>query len=374
MRLFIVSDILPYRRVLIALALLLVCLLLSACTVKDDPEAMFDNYLYRLGNSLQLDTFDDIDFREQVEYALAGLPRYPKGDLLRYEITRETISLLAFLRLSRCELQRHIGARNSSLGRVMGSTQQLYYDITFIVLAKRCIALLEHDGVDVPDDQDLVRLRSVLQMKQGDLSERFWNATFASAEFKTLFSLGAKPLTHSQAKETIDTLNDALLTLIKFNEQLPALLVAESPVDVSYLEQSYALIGASKRLGQLRLSMRLISVYLSFADQLLQQRIAHKPLCYQRSPSRQFTIVNTVFTRYYIGEVQPYLSKIHQQSRKLLLSLEQLQAPQQTTTAFANFWQAVYLSEAGEWQHFQDAIAVHTQHWQSLLRQCGRLP
>jgi hypothetical protein len=106
--------------------------------------------------------------------------------------------------------------------------------------------------------------------------------------------------------------------------------------------------------------------------------LATRPLCFNERPNQKFDVVQTVFLKYYINEIQPYIAKLHQQSEPLFKRIErlssQLNSDQKMSLVFDDFWSGVYLSKGSEWQSFNAAIKQHTINWQQLLTQCGRLP
>lgn len=110
------------------------------------------------------------------------------------------------------------------------------------------------------------------------------------------------------------------------------------------------------------------------ANALIEKKFSSKPLCYNQQSNPQFEIVNNVFHRFYIGEIQPLLAKLHQQSQELFGLIDQLQASSVPNQNFIEFWDKVYKSKNSEWQRFNAVIATHTKAWQKLLQQCGRLP
>lgn len=353
-----------HRRFFYATVLcLFIALILSACSNRQTPEGIFDNYLYRLHNSLEIDE-KKLTLEPVLAEAISILPRYPKRSSLLHSINTSSINLLEFLRLSQCDLQRHIGERNSSLGKLQKDSQRLIYDIEFIRLAKACIEILEADKP----------LRNVLQSavkdKQTQLPLLLWNATFASEEWVYLFSLSTNFISAEQPPQKPNNLYEAFETLerqIGGDKNL-------TRIDLSDFEAVLAIITSRKYLGELRRSMALIQTGLSQADALIKQRIDQRPLCRKSVPNAQFAIVNNVFRKFYIGEVQPYLASVYQQAEISLQHIDQLLALQTIPDTYHSFWLSVYKSDNSEWQKFKYSIQNHTENWQALLKQCGRLP
>ena len=347
------------KRLFIGFALCLFVTLFTGCANRESPENIFNNYLYRLYNSLESEG-DKPSLKSNIDSAIASLPRYPKRIDLLHSLNESTINLLEFLRLSQCELQRHIGERNSSLGKLQKDSQRLIYDLEFIRLASICINSLSHENP----------LKTVLQIasdeKQQQLPLLLWNATFASEEFSYLFSLSTGFLGASETDLRPVNVYESLTSMER--------MVIDNQFDQVALEAAFAVLASRKVLGEVRRSMVLLHQGLEQADNLIRQRLEEKQLCRNNQPNKQFEIVNTVFRKFYIGEVQPYIASVYQQAETSFRLIDNLVKKQQTTKAFSQFWLAVYLSDDSEWQQVKKAIKIHTLNWQALLQQCGSLP
>jgi hypothetical protein len=333
----------------------LLCFFLFSCSSSDSPVSMMENYLYRLSNSLKTGSVPVESFID--------LYSYPIRRQLLHDIPASRINLLEFLRLSSCDLQRHIGQRNSSLGSLMKSSQRLIYEYKFIVLAEECINYMNKS------DELYPILQQVLSDKYKQLPLVKWNAIFGSEEFSTLFSLSSTPLpqSHLEKPEQLYSALDMLKTFLNSNTDGKA-------SDGVEIEQSYAVVASSKRLGELRLSMSMLVSYLAVADAFLMQRTTEKPLCFTQKPNQQSAVVQTVFLKFYIGEVQPYIAKVNQQAKVLLGKIDSLMVNTTSVESFDLFWEQVYEGEESEWQRFNQAVKRHTKNWQSFLAHCGQLP
>ncbi|MGS2717216.1 DUF3080 family protein [Eionea flava] len=333
---------------------------LVSCESRDSARYIMDNYLYRLSNSLQVERNPD------ALEALPPLTPYPDRRDLQKSIPRININLLEFLRLSECELQRHIGAKNGALGRVMEATQQLAYDATFLRLAKTCLEQL-------PSNTLLAQtLQEAYQHKQEYLPYSVWNATVASKEFSYLFSLGTQALSFTEVKRQSLQLQEALKQLNQGYQQL--LKTESADVFVNGVESHYQTIESSKYIGEIRLSLQIVTYTLQQADQMLEQRMDERPLCVSQQKSSQFMIVDNVFHKYYIQQVQTYFSTLHQQTSVLFSAIDALLITLEMDNKTHLFWQSVYQSDDSEWARFTTAIKRHTQYWQILLEQCGQRP
>jgi hypothetical protein len=338
---------------------LLFCLVLIGCGSPKSAEAIFDNYLARLSKALDVERADD--------FLSPQLMRYPANRELFYAVAPTKINLLDFLKLSSCDLQRHIGQRNSGLGRVLQPSQRLIYEYKFINLGDACLKTLD-------DKSELYRLLSEsLILKREQLAMVRWNAVFASHEFSVLFSLGAEPL---NVEEIIFEPNELYAALENIYRYASASELSES--DELALEQAFSVVVSSKRLGEIRHSMQLVRLFLADGDKLLRSRLSDRPLCFNEKPNQKFNVLQTVFLKYYINEIQPYIAKLHQQSDPLFKRIERLSdhlnKDQRMSLAFDNFWKVVFVNKDSEWQLYNEAISQHTKNWQRLLIQCGRLP
>jgi hypothetical protein len=341
------------------LCCLVLCLFLISCGSPKSAEAVFDNYLDRLSNSLDVDREDEL--------TASALMRYPLNRELVQTTAPTKINLLDFLKLSSCDLQRHIGQRNSSLGLFLEPSQRLIYEYKFIDLGDVCLQTL------AVDSELYNLLKEALIIKREQLAIVRWNAVFASDEFSVLFSLSTEPLNVEEVMLEPNELYAALDDIYQY-----ANASVMSTADEFALEQAFSVVVSSKRLGQIRHSLQLSRLFLAEADKLLASRLSTRPLCFNERPNQKFDIVQTVFLKYYINEIQPYIAKLHQQSEPILKRIErlrnQLNSDQRMSLAFDDFWSGVFVSEDSEWQLFNAAIKQHTINWQQLLTQCGRLP
>ena len=336
---------------------------LAACTPRDRADQVLENYRYRLSNVFELTaTSDHLQLLEPLRIS------YPEQRQLKREIPALNINLLDFLRLSRCDLQRLLGERNSSLGMVMADSQRWLYEREFIQLAHRCIATLADD----PEAQDLiVMLTQAIQHKQTHLAAQYWNATWGSSEFQTLFSLGAYPLTLAELRQRPVVLEQALQTLASTDSRWQRWSPEQRR---QKLEQSLAVVGSEKYLGRLRMTMNLVTQELDYLSEKIAVAQARQKICPAGYLSKRGKVMETVFQRFYITEVQPLASYLHQRveaMRSLLLSIGGGDWPQPLQAYAGEVWGE---SPTSEWGQFKHSVQVHTRLWQDLLKSCGKAP
>ena len=172
--------------------------------------------------------------------------------------------------------------------------------------------------------------------------------------------------------------SDLLRDLEQLNETVRALSRQQLDVSLDNLGAIHQRWQAEYRAGQLVNSARLLIATLDTGTEVLQARLAERPLCLNGKPNNQSDIVHSFFFSVYIGEVQPYMSDVSRAADTLIAGFAELAAKQeaQIPEAFGG-WARRHL-QAGEegslWHQLDGAMMRHTRHWQQLLEQCGLRP
>jgi Protein of unknown function (DUF3080) len=347
--------------------LCVILLALPACTDQQSLESSMESYRYRLGNVFQVE-FQSLSSQLSSPQLL---PQYPSRRDLQLPLQPIAVNLLEFLRLSRCDLQRLIGARNSSLGRVMADSQKLIYHQRFISLAEICIRQLR----DVENESLAAKVESARRVKVADTPAAVWNASFASQEFQELFSVAASPLTLLEAQQDAAVLVSAI-------ETLGRLLQLSSALDSGELEAQYAVIGSDKYLGRLLRSQWQLAHELDSLSDQIERTLAARSMCLKPQPTAQAKVMQRVFLRFYIGEVQPYIGGVYRQGRDFKVLIESLlktvlsERSISQSEPFAAYWWQSWAEHNPEsvWSRFNASVQRHTLLWQNLLEQCGLRP
>ncbi|WP_286237715.1 DUF3080 family protein [Neptuniibacter halophilus] len=352
------------------LLLLLTCtaLGLTGCS-RDTPEAMLENYLYRLSNSLELE--QPAPFSPPVR---AGFP-LKRERILATEEIRE--GLLDVLRLQECNLVLMIAERNSSLGKVYRPSLKLAYELRFFSALSQCRQRLANQ--ESADQALLRRLDEIYQVKQQNLPLELWNGIFSSEAIEANFSRDRTPLP-LRDDGTVAASQAALSQLVALTGHPPGWF--ESPDSaIPDLEPSYEILHKNASGTRVFSSLELMTHYLNTASSLINTRLAQRPLCYNQQASTQGKILRNVFFKFYIGDVQPYLALVHNQSAPWMkLNADLLSNFQQLNIQIPESMQAYYAkmisisAPEGLWQQYIRARDQHTQSWQRLLKQCGLMP
>ena len=341
-------------------------LVLSGCS-QSTPESDLSDYFYRLenvfGGSYKMLPPDAPGMRDGLDY--------PSKRQLHIDIPSSQISLLDFLRLSECDLQRLIGERNSSLGKVAHESQKLLYQLHFIQLAEDCLIQLEGR-----DERRALRMeiQQDWQLKRNTLGDRIWNATFAGPEFQYQFSLQGGVLSNRAISESPVVLEEALKSLQFLISRMQRY---EQPT-AGELESALKVIQSDNYLGRLLLTVRFVRLALDRASQSMEQQFSAEQFCPDQRLLKRGQVMKSVFEVIYLQRVQPMLANLKRRETLSVLTEKnyrqvagQLSSPPEEL-ASSKYW--LFSDTGQEWFLFDKSISRHIQVWQKLLGQCGLRP
>ncbi len=338
----------------------------AGCGRANDPEAMLTDYVQRVENATEIDVLGDEGYR-------AKLLRYPGRRDRRQPLADVRIGIVDFLALIQCGLQEIVGERNSVLGKVMPVSQQLIYEHRLLVSARQCRRQLESNTTDAFELKQ--KLDQILEIKSADLPKAYWNATFGSPEFEHMFSLAESPVRIDAASRSNAEIQLALRHLADLGTQLGD---ESLELESSRLEGHYKALYSRRMAGQVLGALDLLRFHLDAAARAIETRLAARPVCYKKRPTPKARILDTVFRKYYVGKVQPYLTQVHRQAHDWLTTINRLAHAQsgQITPAFSAYFEAQLSMQADGalWPRYERALARHTEAWQSVLTQCGLMP
>ncbi len=352
---------------------LIICLfiLLSPLTGCDraTPEAVLENYQYRISNVL--------DIPNTHNYKLETRPLFPprRDRILRTTELRE--GLLDVLKLKDCHLIPLIAERNSSLGKVYAPSQKMRYELQFYHLLRLCRLSL----VDSTTDKAFIeRLKEIQRIKHKNLPSELWNGVFTSKEIEMNFARDKAPLPlldNGSSAATFEALR-SLIAIIRTPLEEQAW---SPPKELPKLESFYETLNKNQSGPKILSALQLVTLHLNIASTTLEEGMAKHPLCFQQKPTRNAKIMKNIFYKYYIGEVQPYLAVVHRNANEwldlnnhLIDSFREfnLIVPKQLET-----YQRMVLSKSEQhslWSNYIRARDKHTKSWQKLLKQCGMMP
>lgn len=361
-----------------ALALVLcaiaACALLAYALRPTPWDAGVQDYAQRVSH-----VFDAVHLTADVNYASL---KYPSRRALAVTLPVSNMSLLDFLRLSQCDLQRLVGERNSALGRVMPASQLAFYSVQFIRLAQSCLT----QGL-VPTDL-IQPLQQAIEQKQQALPSVLWNALIASHEFAQLYSLSNH--VNLAGQEHYPQMPSPLTQALEQLQQIAARLLQQAATstgrainfkqDMQTFEQTLSVVGASSYAGRLALYNNTLARQLAVTHKQLSAAWQVKPLCQLGSNGQVFIkrgrsdALLHVLHHYYVPQVQGLAVKLLKQSdtftQKMQALVDTLGVEQ---SSYDTYWQAVWGAQGARAQ-LRTQIQSHTLFWQQTLKHCQLSP
>lgn len=353
----------PFKSI-VAWLLLSATLAIVGCD-RSSPEAMLENYASRVGNTLDEDI--ETDFETD-----GRLPLFPARRDRLQPLTDIRQGLIEVLALRHCDLLHLIAERNSSLGKVMPPSQQLVYELRFLDRLRSCRRRL--DQTPNADSELLAQVNKIYAVKQRELPAALWNAIYVSGEMELNFSRGDPPLALSTDSGTPPAISalERLAGLVRLISKPDWVL----PTLLDEIEQPYEALNRDRFGSQWLKSVLLLTETLERTAEGIEKREARYPLCPQQRPTPDAKILMNVFTKFYAGEVQPYLARVHRDGRRWRALHEELIHRLPAADAMLRYWDEVFAENNPDslWRRYNDARDRHTRAWQHVLRRCGLMP
>ncbi|WP_394211459.1 DUF3080 domain-containing protein [Enterovibrio calviensis] len=315
---------------------------LNGCFGTDPAVENFSNYQQRLANVLDTER---LPLHKAVDIAL---PR--KRDLvLPLEDVR--MGLLDAYELRECGLFQLVADRNSILGKVQDAFRQLDYEVKLLRTLERCLDLVE-------DPTLTATLKEIQAHKRRQIQTVYWNTFIASDAWRKQLTPPSSamippeaPLPHS----------DALLAITAYTN---AMISPGSNLNIIAMQEP---IEKQRYLGALFYSMDESTRWLNTITQQLE-RDDSQVICGANRDKTRLNYLRNVFDTFFVGDIQPYLSKINSLYLDVQPALEALDGQLPKTTPFLAYSDA-YLGGA-HYQDFQLSIKNHVGYWQSLFKRC----
>lgn len=325
-------------------------LLLSGCQ-PGGPEGLLGDYQARVSRVLQ---------QPPPERTTPAVPRFPRHRDRAIAPPDVRVGVGDAFALRPC-LGRLIGERNSILGRVMAPSTRLSYESRFAAAVEECAA------AGATDAEMSQVLDEVAAAKAQALAIAGWNSAFDSDAVAAFLSSGGAPVAVTTDAEAIAGL-DALVDLAALID----VGLAGGAVTESQIEPVLARLQNSRGAATVLNAATLLTAHLQQTAGLIETRLDARPLCLQPQPTRDARIAETVFHKFYAGQVQPYLSNVTRALTRLVDALSELLAVQRVTPRPAVVTYVQRVSELRD--GLQNASRDHARAWQRLLGQCGRMP
>ncbi len=315
---------------------------LSGCS-KPDSKATLNDYQQRLTRVLALDSV-----KVQVE-PLATLPR--PGEL-RQPLPDIRLDLADAWASRECGLDQLIGERNSSLGRVFQPSQQLHYELRLLAQLERC----QQQELSPALQQ---QLGDWLGQKQQAITLTLNNMLLTDDTLRSQWQGNKPPLVTGDSSGFVAS-SGALHNLVNLTTLISQQQWQQAAaVDI---EQSLAALYQHDFLSKLQSSLRYSAAWFS---QLNPQLLAITPasLCPNGRSTEQLKILTTVFSKFFIGEVQAHLAELSRYHNEVWPLLQQLYQHSALYPAL----QQRFEQPATQ---LQQQLMLQVQWWQQLNQQC----
>ena len=316
----------------------------------DPVERVLTEYPKRLERVLE------VEGASNTETAVKPVVRPSRRQLL-LPLEQADINLLEFLKLNQCQLGQVVGEKNSVLGKLAQGSQYMHMERDFLIFAPACIAALE--------DQKLVQaLGKALEVKQDQRMNVWWNAWIASEEFQQLTSISVYPLALSEEAHLQHTLLGFEFALQQ-GGQWQQQDFEYRTADVEHHLRQWSL---GESLGRWQTTQTRLTDILEQTTAMVEQRQQERPLCPTGQKTRKADIVRNVLERFYVGELQPYMSLSDRFGHELLHQLQRIEALMDDTPVVWTQWlNQLHESRA----RFQQASRTHVQVMSRLFDSCG---
>ncbi|WP_168188186.1 DUF3080 family protein [Hahella sp. CCB-MM4] len=339
----------------VTLMILVMLLSTTGCAKQDTMQGRIQDYQERLERVLDTE-FPELDVGDPaIRYSL------PKN--LRRSTSAFTINWLDFFSIMHCDLNRLVGQRNSSLGKVMSASQRWRYEQEFLVVGQQCLEMLQKEERK-PDLQK--QLAEVLRVKSLEMVDIAWNATWAGPEFQQLMSFHDGPLPTDFRYADWSELTAALGLLVEGSEHPTRMENSSEPEEMNLKLVSYPVV------GRLLLSVRQATLQIENINQGLRQVMSRRPVCFNQTPNPKARILSNVLTNIFIVKVQPYLAELNKGMEQWRPMLKRSYSALEGNEDNA-FYQA-YLADHTLMRSFKQSLTEHGILWTELLAQCGLSP
>ncbi|XOV85854.1 MAG: DUF3080 family protein [Pseudomonadota bacterium] len=329
--------------------LLLICL--AGCG-RTGPASDLDDYQQRLARVLD----------QPVPPATTAMaPRLPPLREFRQEIPRESIDILEFFRISRCELHQLVAERNSNLGIMAAPSQRLVYEVNFLRVGYDCLQAIDEDQPSLREN-----LAEVLDRKREALPLVIWKATLGGDEFRDFWKPGS-----SDPPEAFAGDGEVVYALAQLRDDVARWLGGNYEISSSRLENQLDLIRQGDGGVQMK-AWDLLANELGAASRLVDERLARRPLCFQAMKTPTADIFNNLVRSLFVGKIQVWAAGLNSRYYRVFPLVRELE------TLLAGAEPPAYR----EWRTSRDnrlaestgALGEHVKALTPLFEQCNLLP
>nr|WP_283104283.1 DUF3080 family protein [Shewanella gelidimarina] len=275
---------------------------------------------------------------------------------------KQTISLLDSFKLSECHLGQLIANKNSILGKVALSSQQLIYHVKFIQLAPACIETLSIKHPMLAD-----QLREELISKKQHAYSQFNTFIHSDRTIAALLFSSHESLPFDGTLKGINSLENALARLLSVKVAIKQQRWEDA--DIEELEKHLSLLHQHSFLKKYMRSLAINRYQLKMTNDLLES-YSTLVQCQTGRSNQKLPILKNIFTKYYLADIQAYLSRMNsvyfRLNKPLIALFEETQYQQLIEHYFSEDPTALPATLTLE-------IKRHVKWWQAVQDTCGPL-
>jgi hypothetical protein len=371
-------------RLLLTLCLVFGLSVLGGCK----KDTVVDDYVSRLQNVLDIDDSSLALFSEANSVNQNTYLRPPSRRELILPLSAPKISIREFLALRQCELHLVIAHRNSLMGKVAENSQLFLNDLDILHTGPKCLNILKNDSQQIDEqaqelnakniekiketeqsvDTELVtKLQTFLSTKKQEIKSAYWNATIASKEYQSFWSIGslAENYPNELKRNTAEDFDQLIKLVAQFEQDQFEL----SDQDKKAFENTLGNIRLGDG-GQLLLEYEKLQKGLLKANAIIQYRLqSGQHLCLSAQPNSKANNFQNVVLNYFIANVQSFAVQLDKRRLQILPIIESFES------VFSEIAPKIFL----KWQQqrhnlLKESKQVLTQHAlliNELFKQCG---
>lgn len=318
---------------------------IAACTEQRGDDVL-KNYSKRLTHTLNI---------EQPTLSLPAVAPLAGQRELRQPLPDIRIDLIDAHATRHCSLDMLIGERNSALGRLYPPSKQLSYELRLLKRLQKCFTQDWSHNTDL-----LQQLQQIYQVKQQSIHIAFNNMLVSDD------TLRKELVGHSTLLAVKDVAG--------FNETVQALTLLQTiqtqiasenwqAASSHDIEQPLQVLYHYNFLGRLQYSLRYSAHWLAQINEKLAG-VSTTQLCRHGPQTEQLAITGNLFRRFFIPEVQQYMTDLTRYQQQLWPLLHSLYQDTALLPALEQRYNHSY-------QQMREQLNWHVQWWQTLNTQCG---
>ena len=262
----------------------------------------------------------------------------------------------------------------------MPASQKMRYELRFIKALQDCRRLIaEVKDPDETQSKFQARLEEIYQTKKTNLPAEIWNGIQTSAEINRHFKLAAEPFSPELSADS-DSITKIHNTIDKFAHLASLAEFGESAIELpdwlDEIETEYATLHHSDFGSQVIATIPLLTNTLNKVAGAIETRLKRKAFCFKGHQPKRTTVLNNVFRKFYVQQVQPYMAFVEKAAKPWFMHNDLLIKQLPATKNMKEYSKHIFDSKSPTslWNQWTEARNRHSKAWQSILGQCNMMP